>query len=246
MMTGSPHLFLVLLTAHLAADFLVQTDRDVLRKSRPGVFLKHVGVVTVLTYVLLGVWSLWLIPVLVAGSHAVIDLLKQWWGNDRPRAFWLDQGAHLIILAVLAATVRYPEGFDVLWVGAFGSIWWKVLVLTSGILVTVFLGGVVIGLWARPFLREVKNEGGDVRTRGLEKGGSMIGRLERALILFLVLIGEPGGVAFLIAAKSVFRFGELSDRQNRMEAEYITIGTLMSFTWGFVAAWVARECLGVF
>jgi hypothetical protein len=29
----------------------------------------------------------------------------------------------------------------------------------------------------------------------------------------------------------------LKDRANRAEAEYITIGTMMSFTWGLAAAW---------
>jgi hypothetical protein len=57
----------------------------------------------------------------------------------------------------------------------------------------------------------------------------VIGQWERALIFIFVFIGQPGAVGFLVAAKSIFRFGELSDRRNRMEAEYITIGTLMSF-----------------
>ena len=44
--------------------------------------------------------------------------------------------------------------------------------------------------------------------------------------------GQPAGVGFLVAAKSIFRFGELKEHHNRLEAEYITIGTLMSFAWG--------------
>ena len=66
---------------------------------------------------------------------------------------------------------------------------------------------------------------------------SATGELERGLIFFLVMMDKQEAVAFLIAAKSIFRFGELKDRENRAEAEYITIGTLMSFTWGLVAAW---------
>ena len=48
------------------------------------------------------------------------------------------------------------------------------------------------------------------------------------------------GVGFLVAAKSVFRFGELTNQQNRLEAEYITIGTLMSFSWGLGTSLVVR------
>jgi hypothetical protein len=201
--------------------------------------------VAVLTYVLVGLWSSWLLPALVTVTHAALGAVKRQWGNNRPLWFWLDQSGYLVVLAALASTMTYPVDQNILWVRVFGDLWWRMLVLGAGILTSVFAGGVVIGFWAHPFLIEVKQEGGDVRVRGPEKGGKTIGRLERALIMLLVLIGQPGGVAFLIAAKSVFRFGELSDRQNRMEAEYITIGTLMSFTWGLVIAWLTQYVLGL-
>ena len=236
-------LFLVLFAAHLSADFLFQSDRDVVRKNETGVFLKHLIVVAATAYVLAGLWSAWLLPVLVAATHALLDAAKRRWGSDRPVWFWLDQSAHLAVIAALASAIPYPADQTILWVLLFGDLWWQMLIVAAGVLVSVFAGSVVIGLWAQPFLLEVKKEGGDVRMRGLERGGKTIGRLERAMILVLVLIGQPGGVAFLIAAKSVFRFGELSDRQNRMEAEYITIGTLMSFTWGFVVAWLTQQVL---
>ena len=58
------------------------------------------------------------------------------------------------------------------------------------------------------------------------------------MIFFLVGLGKPEAVAFLVAAKSIFRFGDLADRKHHAEAEYITIGTLLSFTWGLVTAWL--------
>jgi hypothetical protein len=76
--------------------------------------------------------------------------------------------------------------------------------------------------------------------RGFSGGGAMIGRLERLLIYLFVMAGEPSGIGFLIAAKSVFRFGELSDKANRLEAEYITIGTLMSFAVGLTLSIVVQ------
>ena len=44
----------------------------------------------------------------------------------------------------------------------------------------------------------------------LPKGGRLIGRLERAMILMLVIAGQPDGIGFLIAAKSMLRFNELA------------------------------------
>ncbi len=76
--------------------------------------------------------------------------------------------------------------------------------------------------------------------RGFADGGAVIGRLERLLIYLFVLSGELGAVGFLVAAKSIFRFGELSNQKNRLEAEYITIGTMMSFTVGLLVAMLFR------
>jgi hypothetical protein len=81
--------------------------------------------------------------------------------------------------------------------------------------------------------------------RGFASGGQIIGRLERALILLFILMDVPAGVGFLLAAKSVFRFGELREHEHRMEAEYILIGTLMSFGGGLVVATVTRMVLAM-
>lgn len=81
-----------------------------------------------------------------------------------------------------------------------------------------------------------------VAERGFADGGKIIGRLERLLIYLFVLSDALGAVGFLIAAKSIFRFGELSNQSNRLEAEYITIGTLMSFAVGLAIALGVR-CL---
>ena len=55
--------------------------------------------------------------------------------------------------------------------------------------------------------------------------------MERTLILLFILSGQPAGVGFLVTAKSVFHFGDLKDHEDRMEAEYIIIGTMLSFAW---------------
>ncbi len=84
---------------------------------------------------------------------------------------------------------------------------------------------------------------GEDLSRGFTDGGVVIGRLERLLIYLFVIVGELGAVGFLITAKSVFRFGELTNQENRLEAEYIIIGTLMSFTVGLVVSWGFKTLL---
>jgi len=55
-----------------------------------------------------------------------------------------------------------------------------------------------------------------------------------------VMANMPSAVGFLVTAKSIFRFGELTKSQNRKEAEYITIGTLMSFGIAFAVSLVTK------
>lgn len=116
---------------------------------------------------------------------------------------------------------------------AFGA---EALVILVGALLVTWVGSTVVGGLLTPFTRQLRNlpttSTDPSPLRGFRNGGRYIGLLERLLIYLFVLCEQIAGVGFLVAAKSIFRFGELSDQQNRLEAEYITIGTLLSFAWG--------------
>ena len=53
--------------------------------------------------------------------------------------------------------------------------------------------------------------------------------LERLFIFSFIILNYWEGIGFLLAAKSVFRFGDLSKTEDRNLTEYILIGTLLSF-----------------
>lgn len=63
---------------------------------------------------------------------------------------------------------------------------------------------------------------------GLVAGGELIGYLERVLILTFTLMGSYVAVGFVLAAKSIFRFGELNKSDDRSMTEYVLIGSLVS------------------
>ncbi|HBQ55653.1 MAG TPA: DUF3307 domain-containing protein, partial [Porphyromonadaceae bacterium] len=67
------------------------------------------------------------------------------------------------------------------------------------------------------------------KEKSLPNAGRYIGILERLLVFLFVVLGRWEAIGFLIAAKSVFRFGDLKDSRNRKLTEYILIGTLLSF-----------------
>jgi hypothetical protein len=108
------------------------------------------------------------------------------------------------------------------------------LVWIVGAFLTTLLGGFFVGVYIRPYTEKLPTSttGG----RGFATAGQLIGRLERFLIYLFVTAGHLEGVGFLVAAKSIFRFGELKDHEHRAEAEYITIGTMLSFAWGLGAS----------
>ncbi len=87
-------------------------------------------------------------------------------------------------------------------------------------------------------MKEILDEN-NLSINGLKNGGKLIGQLERLLILILIYIGQPIGIGFLIAAKSILRFEEAKKHK---VAEYVIIGTLLSFTlaimFSSVAVWV--------
>jgi prepilin signal peptidase PulO-like enzyme (type II secretory pathway) len=242
-------LLMALTAAHLLADFIFQPDKDATsQRQRMAMLGKSAVIVAGLSYLLAGDWQAWAMTSVIGLTHYVIDWVKSLWKRNDLNSFALDQTAHLLV--ILGLSWHYPMQSH--WLGLWGITFTRALVILAGIILTVWVGGAVVGMTVKTYLDDLvktktekkaasspsANPDKYIAERGLLKGGKTIGQLERGLIFFLVMIGKPEAVAFLIAAKSVFRFGELTSRKSRAEAEYITIGTLMSFTWGLVVAWV--------
>jgi hypothetical protein len=69
----------------------------------------------------------------------------------------------------------------------------------------------------------------DSTDESLSNAGKYIGILERLFVFIFVITDNWEGIGFLLAAKSVFRFGDLKESKDRKLTEYILIGTLLSF-----------------
>ena len=226
-----------LVLAHCLADFVLQSDAMVREKTRTPVLLAHAGIVALASWAALGFAPVPLLILLVAASHFLIDGLKIRYGGPGFAAFAADQAAHLATLALAAALVpgAYAAGlWSVLEAGPLGP-WMlrlpQAMALAAGLIATVWAGGYAVRtlMSALPFT-EAKDS--------LPKGGQLIGRLERLMILMLLLADQPDGIGLLIAAKSILRFNELArDASDRRASEYVIIGTLASFAWAIGTAW---------
>ncbi len=244
-----------LFCAHVIGDFILLTEDDVDRKGKLIVLLKHVFGIALISYILVGIFNAWPIAVVIMVSHAVIDFIKQKFQTMNLKNFVYDQLAHfgvIILLSYCIATKNlYPQSS--IWFEYFGRAFYSLQVFVIGAVVCISMGGIFVGLGVQPFLDQMehedkglKGEGSDlssIHARGLRDGGKIIGYLERSLIYLFVLVNQPAAIGFLIAAKSVFRFGELSDKGNRMEAEYIIIGTLLSFLFGIAVSFLIQKIL---
>jgi hypothetical protein len=223
---------LVLLAAHLVADFPLQPDWMIRRKRHPAMLGLHIVVVAGTAALALGGWPATVLLILV-GTHLAMDALKVYALGDSLGSFILDQVVHLLVIVALAAV--FPTTFaHGVWAALpenFTAAYLIGLCLLGGTIASLMAGAIVIRKATEPFTQQLS---GDIA--GLKSGGSYIGWLERALVMLLVLTGQPGGVGFLITAKSILRFGDVRDSSQRKLTEYIIIGTFMSFGWGLAIA----------
>ena len=227
-----------LIFAHLLADFVLQTDAMVRNKHRPAVLFGHMIAVTATSWIALG-FALAPAPLaLVAVSHAAIDAAKLRWGGLGFRGFSLDQAGHLAMIAVAAAL--FPAAYA-------SGLWASLAAQTAPALAqlpeAMALGaGLIATVWAGGYAVAALMTGVDTpAAASLPRGGRLIGKLERLLILILVLAGEPDGIGFLIAAKSILRFNELAGDADRHVSEYVIIGTLASFACAIGAGVTPRS-----
>lgn len=232
-------ILIALIAAHVAGDFVLQTSRDVARKHHPAIMLKHVIVHGILSYFLVGIWSAIWIPLAVVVTHAIIDRYKLRFGEPTVTWFLGDQLAHIASLVAIALIAAHFAD-DPAWSAAAANILFPCLAVFAGGVLTVRVGSMVVDLVLAPYLAEIKNrEGRDKMpgARGFDDGGRTIGYLERTLLFIFLVAGHPAAVGFLVAAKSILRFGEIKDQKNRLETEYIIIGTLASFSFGTIIAY---------
>jgi hypothetical protein len=231
---------------HFLADFVLQTDAMVRDKARPVTLLRHVGVVAAASWIALGFAPAPLLLLLIAASHFAIDWTKIRYGKPSFAPFAFDQAAHLVMIGLGA--VLFPNAYaSGLWGPlADGTLapWIaelpRAMALGAGLVATVWAGGYAV----QALMTDLKLPPNAEASGSLPKGGQLIGRLERLMILMLLLADQPDAIGLLIAAKSILRFNELArDASDRRASEYVIIGTLASFAWAIGTAWATAATL---
>jgi len=118
------------------------------------------------------------------------------------------------------------------------------IVVASGALAAIFLGGAIVAWVLSPFATALAEQGETDRASSLEHAGTLIGWFERALFFAFIVGGQPQAAAVALAAKSFARFPSLSEHREGF-AEYFLIGTLASLVVALAAAVAVRAALGL-
>lgn len=249
---------------HLIGDFPLQTNRLVKQRkeklllswwmyAHPAIH----GLITAAVLYMFGVHyyaHLIFFGGFVALLHGLTDLVKDLISRRfphpkaQPYFFAIDQLLHLAVLvfvASLAGELSYygkvlridhlPEAI----VNAFLKP--RFLMITIGYAVLWWPMRYFIPLVLAGFLpQNVDSQDATGQLGlGLPGAGQLIGRLERVLILTFVLLGRWEAIGFLLTAKSILRFPELSSNAqlqathphatpSPLTPEYVIAGTLLS------------------
>lgn len=215
-----------LIIAHFIGDFLLQPNSWVEDKEKTKLkswkLYYHILIHGFLLLVLLWDFNYWLLILLIMVSHGIIDILKLYNQKEKTNSKWffIDQFLHLIIILGLWCIFFKPE--------IQLESWYKNTSLWTYLAAILFLT-FVSGIFIRELMSKWVNELDDKNNESLSNAGKYIGILERLFVFFFVVIGNLEGIGFLLAAKSIFRFGDLKDSKDRKLTEYILIGTLLSF-----------------
>ena len=235
--------FLEILSAYLLGDLARQLlmEIDGVKRNR----LMAVGQPVssaLLAALFIGQWH-WPIIAAVFATSLLINLARELPCSEDFWFFAADKALHLMAIAMLAVALFPTAVADGRWITALQPDTWnwacQGLVLVSGLILCVPLGGALLGKAMTPLTAQIDKK----KIDGLTNGGRYIGWLERLLIFLFILMGSLEGVGFLLGAKSILRFGEIKEQEDRKVTEYIIIGTFFSFGWGILAAELTRRAL---
>ena len=214
-----------LLIAHIIGDFVLQPSKWVVDKNlkkHKSKFLYIHGLVHLIALIILLKFnfSYWPYILFIVISHLIIDLIKLNLIDkiNNSILFVFDQIVHLIIISIMVY-IKHPYKINIEKIYSKES-----LILILALLSVTFVSSIIIKMIMSKWNLEEDNS-----DDSLQSAGMYIGILERLFVFSFIILNQWSAIGLLIAAKSVFRFGDLSRAKDRKLTEYILIGTLVSF-----------------
>lgn len=235
-------IFLKLILAHLIGDFFLQPSSWIqekeVKKAKSLKLYLHVLIHGILILLLLWDWKYLILAIILMLAHLGIDLLKLYLQKKKTRSHWfiIDQVLHLTSILILWAIWEKPE-ISILEILQNSNL---IIVATASLFLTL-----PAGILLASVLKKWSDKIAQDSDQSLENAGKYIGILERLFVFGFILTDHWEAVGFLIAAKSVFRFGDLRKSKQRKLTEYILIGTLLSFAIAMTVGIIANYLMTI-
>ncbi|MBK9257807.1 MAG: DUF3307 domain-containing protein [Saprospiraceae bacterium] len=216
-----------MMLAHFIGDFYLQSSGWVQEKEQKkykSFYLYiHSAIHGLLVWILMWEWSAWKLAIPIALVHFVIDLSKLVLQTEKSKRTWffIDQILHIISILVIASI--YQNGY--ISIDITQALNSKNIIYVTGYVILTLPMSIMIQKTLLPWSDLI----GEADDDSLLNAGQYIGILERSFVFVFVLANRWEAVGFLLAAKSVFRFGDLKESKDRKLTEYILLGTLLSF-----------------
>jgi hypothetical protein len=234
-------ILLKLLFAHFLSDFILQTDCICNGKKenghiKYGYLLTHSLTHAVIAYLLVSQWSNLIVPLVILITHFLIDYIKLIYKKEGLVSFIIDQTVHIAIIFIIW-TLLFQD--NTTWYVWLDNNWnsAQVWVIALAYLLVLRPTSIFLNIFIKRWTPQ------NSKDESLPNAGKWIGYLERILILTLILTKNIEVVGFLLATKSIFRFGELSKAKEIKTTEYVLIGTFASFTVAAIVGFLLLQIL---
>ena len=263
------NLFLRLFAAHLVADFFLQFDCINKGKYRRGIsgfsfLFLHGFIHAIVTYLFLAQWDNWFIPLFIFITHMLTDWAKVVFTNrfcakpqnGRVVPFLLDQFLHVSFLILVVCCYywmwgQFPTSKVFFATDSCNKYWlvaisYLLVLKPSGLLIAMFTKRWQDAIHKNDDSRQKAAIGADGQPKtdgSLAQAGAWIGYCERVIALSFILMHNLQGIGFLLAAKSIFRFGNLKEGQETKMTEYVLLGSLFSMAIATIVGIVTSELM---
>lgn len=214
-----------LILAHLLGDFVLQPKAWVKAKETKKLkaWQLYIHALIHFALIIILVWQASFIKwaIILSAIHLITDILKVNLQKDKNKQVWffIDQLIHIFMIVLVWS-------------------WSQAISLVSGItqneelllLITcIYALTQPVSVIVQKIIFRWKPDINLDNPDSLTNAGKYIGILERLFVFTFIVTGNWDAIGFLLAAKSVFRFGDLKESKDRKLTEYVLIGTLLSF-----------------
>ena len=243
--------FLIFLISHILGDFYFQSDKLALKKvnSYKNLLLHSLLYLVVLIICILPFWStpLFITALILAALHCLIDsckfvcLVKY---KENQVVYFVDQLLHIACI-IIASIYLTQAGYELHVLSLIMNAYAPVVIDYESILLWAGLVLLLLkpaNITIMKFMEKYKpvNEHcnnndniGEDKSTSIDNVGSLIGSLERLIIVLLMSVGQYAAIGLVLTAKSVARYNKIAE--DKIFAEYYLFRTLTSTLYAVLA-----------